>query len=85
MLASWSKVYTKGIHNANKQFIMAAIAYNLKTCLPQAGVPEVRKQENTIRDKGVQIFIKKLVFYTNEPISRSGKHEATNKKLFSQF
>lgn len=28
------KVYTKGIHNANKQFIMAAIAYNLKTCLP---------------------------------------------------
>jgi|GEM_PF-6055467 len=27
--------------NANKQFIMAAIAYNLKTCLPQAGVPEV--------------------------------------------
>jgi len=35
------KVFTKGIHNANKQFIMAAIAYNLKTCLPQAGVPEV--------------------------------------------
>ena len=27
------KVYTKGIHNANKQFIMAAIAYNLKKYL----------------------------------------------------
>lgn len=27
------KVYTKGIHNANKRFIMAAIAYNLKKYL----------------------------------------------------
>ena len=27
------KVYTKGIHNANKQFLMAAIAYNLKKYL----------------------------------------------------
>jgi len=36
------KVTTKGIHNANKQFLMAAMAYNLKTCLPaKAGVLEV--------------------------------------------
>jgi len=36
------KITTKGIHNANKQFMMAAIAYNLKTCLPaKAGVLEV--------------------------------------------
>lgn len=27
------KVYTRGIHNANKQFLMAAIAYNLKKYL----------------------------------------------------
>ena len=27
------KVYTKGIHNANKQFLMAAMAYNLKKYL----------------------------------------------------
>lgn len=37
------KVMTKGIHNCNKQFIMAAIAYNLKKYLkfehklPQSG------------------------------------------------
>lgn len=37
------KVYTKGIHNANKQFMMAAIAYNLKKYL-KFGIKKIEPQ-----------------------------------------
>ena len=33
------KLYTKGIHNANKQMLMAATAYNLKKLLKFAKTP----------------------------------------------
>jgi transposase len=48
------KVNTKGIHNANKQFLMAAIAYNLKKYLKfeqkslQSGVGQVLQALKTI-------------------------------------
>ena len=35
------KVNTIGLKQANKCMQLSAIAYNLKTCLPQAGIPEV--------------------------------------------
>jgi len=35
------KMNTIGIRQANKNILLAAVAYNLKTCLPQAGIHEI--------------------------------------------
>ena len=56
------KVYTKGISNANKQFLMAAMAYNLKKYLNfQTKKPQTTRRELQCRFEGFKSFILAII------------------------
>ena len=58
------KVYTKGIRNANKQFLMAAIAYNLKKYLKyELKVDQPQRGEVSFGLEGSFLWILMLIFH----------------------